>query len=113
MYTDIEEWTEIRLRVLNGKASKREILRETGMHWKTLEKILSHSEPPGYRMVVGASETEDRAFSGEDFGDSGERQGGTEEATSHSEADVRTHQGGRLPRKIHAGQKSVTVRREK
>ena len=50
MYTDMEEWTEIRLRVLNGKASKREILREKGMHWKTLEKILSHSKPPGYRM---------------------------------------------------------------
>lgn len=46
----MEEWTEIRLRVLNGKASKREILREKGMHWKTLEKILSHSKPPGYRM---------------------------------------------------------------
>ena len=50
MYTDMEEWTEIRLRVLNGKASKREILREKGMHWKTLQKILSHSKPPGYRM---------------------------------------------------------------
>lgn len=46
----MEEWTEIRLRVLNDKASKREILREKGMHWKTLQKILSHSKPPGYRM---------------------------------------------------------------
>ena len=50
MYTDMEEWTEIRVRVLNGEASRREILRETGMHWKTLKKILTHSEPPGYRM---------------------------------------------------------------
>jgi transposase len=50
MYTDMEEWTEIRLRVLNEEASKREILREKGMHWKTLQKILSYSEPPGYRM---------------------------------------------------------------
>lgn len=30
--------------------TKRQILRETGMHWTTLEKILTHSEPPGYRM---------------------------------------------------------------
>jgi len=30
--------------------SQREILRETGMHWKTLKKILEHSEPPGYRQ---------------------------------------------------------------
>jgi transposase len=52
MYTDMEEWTEIRLRVLNEEASKRGILREKGIHWKTLQKILSYSEPPGYRMRV-------------------------------------------------------------
>ena len=46
----MDEWTEIRKRVLIGGASKRAILRETGMHWLTLEKILAHSEPPGYRQ---------------------------------------------------------------
>ena len=46
----MDRWADIRVRVLNGKASKREILRETGMHWTTLEKILRHSEPPGYRI---------------------------------------------------------------
>ena len=30
--------------------SRRQVLRETGMHWRTLEKILQHSEPPGYRQ---------------------------------------------------------------
>ena len=50
MYADMDEWTEIRKRVLIGGASKRAILRETGMHWLTLEKILAHSEPPGYRQ---------------------------------------------------------------
>jgi len=50
VYGDMDQWTDIRIRVLRGKASKREILRETGMHWKTLEKILEHPEPPGYRM---------------------------------------------------------------
>ena len=50
MYTDMEQWKEIRLKVLRGEASKRGILRQTGMHWKTLEKILEFSEPPGYRM---------------------------------------------------------------
>ena len=24
--------------------------RETGMHWKTLKKVLEHSKPPGYRQ---------------------------------------------------------------
>jgi DNA replication protein DnaC len=43
----MDDWTDIRERVLAGKVSKREILRETGMHWLTLKKLLTHSEPPG------------------------------------------------------------------
>ncbi len=49
MYTDMEQWAKIRRRVLVDGISKRQIIRETGMHWQTLEKILSHSSPPGYR----------------------------------------------------------------
>lgn len=49
MYTDMQQWTDIRRRVLREGVSKRQILRETGMHWTTLEKILSHSQPPGYQ----------------------------------------------------------------
>jgi transposase len=51
VYTDMEQWAEIRRRFFNREASKREILRETGMHWTTLEKILSNSAPPGYQMT--------------------------------------------------------------
>jgi transposase len=47
MYTDMDQWTDIRFRVLRRKESKRKILRETGMHWRTLVKILQYSEPPG------------------------------------------------------------------
>lgn len=50
MYKDMEQWSEIRRKVLVNGVSKRQILRETGMHWQTLEKILCHSEPPGYRL---------------------------------------------------------------
>src|SRR5210317_1187886 len=46
----MEQWTTIRQRVLVEGVSRRQILRETGMHWSTLEKVLSHSEPPGYQM---------------------------------------------------------------
>ena len=49
MYQDMILWLEIRRKVLVEGVSKRQVLRETGMHWTTLEKILSHSEPPGYR----------------------------------------------------------------
>lgn len=46
----MEEWSEIRRRVLIEGVSRREVMRQTGMHWKTLQKILQHSEPPGYRQ---------------------------------------------------------------
>ena len=45
----MDEWLTIRRRVLVMGVSKRQIMRETGMHWRTLEKILAHASPPGYR----------------------------------------------------------------
>jgi transposase len=42
-------WADIRRRVLVENFSKRQILRETGMHWRTLEKILANPEPPPFR----------------------------------------------------------------
>jgi transposase len=45
----MEQWLDIRQRVLREGVSKRHILRETGMHWTTLKKILEHSSPPGYQ----------------------------------------------------------------
>ena len=50
VYRDMEQWTEIRRRVLVEGVSKRQILRDTGMHCTTLEKILAHGAPPGYRQ---------------------------------------------------------------
>ena len=48
----MDQWLEIRRRVLIEGVSKRQILRETGMHWQTLEKILGNSVPPGYQRSV-------------------------------------------------------------
>ena len=39
----MEQWATIRRRVLVEGVSKRQILRETRMHWRTLEKILNHA----------------------------------------------------------------------
>lgn len=50
MYTNMEDWNEIRRRVLVNGQSKRSVCKEFGLHWETLQKILDHSEPPGYRM---------------------------------------------------------------
>ena len=51
MFTDMQKWAEIRRRVLNDEISKRAACREYEIHWDTLEKILTHSEPPGYRLT--------------------------------------------------------------
>jgi transposase len=46
----MDRWTEIRKKILVEGVSKRQVMEEEGIHWETLKKILSHSQPPGYRM---------------------------------------------------------------
>ncbi len=50
--TDMEQWSEIRRKVLVEGVSRRQIYREYGVGWRTLEKMLVHAEPPGYRRQV-------------------------------------------------------------
>ncbi len=45
----MEKWAEIRRRVLSGEISKRAACAEYGIHWDTLKKVLTYTEPPGYR----------------------------------------------------------------
>jgi transposase len=47
----MDQWAEIRRRVLIDGESKRSIQREFKLHWKTLQKILKQPEPPGYQSV--------------------------------------------------------------
>jgi hypothetical protein len=46
----MEMWRDIRRRILVEGEAKRKICREYGIHFRTLQKILEHSEPPGYRQ---------------------------------------------------------------
>src|SRR6476661_6735998 len=48
----MENWAEIRRRVLVDGLSKRAACREYQVHWDTLTKILEHAEPPGYRRTA-------------------------------------------------------------
>jgi transposase len=48
----MENWAEIRRRVLVDHESKRSVCREFDIHWDTLQKILNHTEPPGYRRTA-------------------------------------------------------------
>jgi hypothetical protein len=43
----MEWWESVRRRVLVEGVSKRQVMRETGIHWETLKKILAFSSPPG------------------------------------------------------------------
>jgi transposase len=45
----MEQWAEVRRRVLVEGLSKREACREYRVGWRTLEKMLALPEPPGYR----------------------------------------------------------------
>jgi len=52
VFTDMEQWAEIRRRVLTGEITKREACREYDLHWQTLKKILASPEPPLFRPKV-------------------------------------------------------------
>lgn len=45
----MELWSEVRRSVLTGELSKRQACQKFKLHWDTLQKILQHVEPPGYR----------------------------------------------------------------
>jgi hypothetical protein len=49
VFRDMEKWCEIRQRVLREGESIRQIQRETGLHFETVKKILSHSSPPAFQ----------------------------------------------------------------
>jgi hypothetical protein len=40
MYMEMEQWARVRRRVLVGRESKRKVMREEGLAWATLKKIL-------------------------------------------------------------------------
>jgi len=48
---DMEQWARVRRKVLVEGQSKRSVMTAEGLHWETLQKMLSHSRPPGYRLA--------------------------------------------------------------
>jgi hypothetical protein len=57
VFTDMQDWTDIPRAVLVQGASKRSVCRQYGIAHKTLQKILAHSEPPGYRQQLPRRKT--------------------------------------------------------
>jgi len=56
VHQDMQWWTRLRVRQAQEPVSKRALCREEGISYKTLEKVLSHSEPPGYRRAAPYAE---------------------------------------------------------
>ena len=48
---DMEQWARVRRKILIEKRSKRSVMKEEDLHWETLQKMLAHSVPPGYRRT--------------------------------------------------------------
>ena len=46
----MEFWRDVRRQVLTGELSQRAALKQYGLGWHTLKKILTLDEPPGYRL---------------------------------------------------------------
>jgi transposase len=55
-------WTDVRHFVLVENGGKREACRRFNISWATLTKILTHSQPPGYRMKKERSRPKIEAF---------------------------------------------------
>ena len=49
MYRDIDQWRHVRRRILEEGTPKKQIARETGVGRRTINKMLLHKHPPGYR----------------------------------------------------------------
>lgn len=45
-------WNQVRQYVLVEGHSKRDACRQFGLHWDTLQKMLGHPQPPGYRRAA-------------------------------------------------------------
>lgn len=49
---NLETWARVRRKVLVEGRSKRSVMAEEGLHWESLQKMLAHAAPPGYRQSV-------------------------------------------------------------
>ena len=58
----MEQWNEIRHKVLVEKVSKRQIRRDYRIGSETLDKILANAEPPGYRQRAPRSRPKREQF---------------------------------------------------
>ena len=69
--------------------SIREVARVFGLHRDTVRKMLRYSAPPGYQRRGLPRRPKLDPFKGGDLPDPPRRPGGSKEAVTHSQADIR------------------------
>ena len=47
---EMKQWTRVRKKILNEERSKRSVMKEESLHYETLERMLAHPQPPGYKV---------------------------------------------------------------
>jgi transposase len=57
VFANMQDWTDIRRAVLVEGTSKRSVCRQYRIAHKTLQKVLAHSEPPGYSQSLPRPKT--------------------------------------------------------
>ena len=98
MHRDMEQWSEIRRRVLVEGVSRRQIIRETGLHWDTFKKI-EPQRTAGLSATKAPAQNQAGALSGAGEADI---EGGSDDAAqtaTHGQAALGTVAG----RRIHRG----------
>ena len=53
----MDEWIELRRKILNQEIPLRLLERETGIHRQTLRKVRDNSQPPGYQRTKPMEQT--------------------------------------------------------
>ena len=48
---DMEQWAQVRRKVLVDGRSKRSVMSEEELRWETLQKMLAYSRPPGHQRT--------------------------------------------------------------
>ena len=89
VYKDMDQWTEIRKKILVEGVSKRQVMEEEGIHWETLKKILANSAASGLPDEPGAAPAKDRALPGPDQANPGGRQARPQKTAPHGQAHLR------------------------
>ena len=94
MFKDMDQWVEIRRRVLTKEDEQASGLQGVRFEWRTLQRILKHEEPAGYQMKEPRQKRKLERFLPIIHEILQQDRAGAEEAASYGAAHLRSTAGG-------------------